>query len=93
MTTGQTQDRLDRARAAPRCCAKTRRGTLCQSPAMKNGRCRIHGGTSTGPRTPEGLARLRAARTTHGGRSRELDRFRREMRDMLMEAAEMIEQV
>ncbi|MFC1944498.1 HGGxSTG domain-containing protein [Chloroflexota bacterium] len=24
---------------------------------MKNGRCRMHGGKSTGPRTPEGLER------------------------------------
>jgi len=33
---------------------------------MANGRCRIHGGTSTGPRTAAGLARLAAARTTRG---------------------------
>jgi hypothetical protein len=33
---------------APRCLARTRRGTPCQSPAMKNGRCRMHGGTSPG---------------------------------------------
>ena len=35
-------------RNAPRCLARTRRGTECQSPAMPNGRCRIHGGLSTG---------------------------------------------
>jgi len=29
---------------ALRCGARTRRGTLCQCPAMRNGRCRIHGG-------------------------------------------------
>src|SRR5215831_21245292 len=39
---------------APRCGAKTRKGTACQSPAMRNGRCQLHGGKSTGPRTPEG---------------------------------------
>ena len=33
---------------APRCLAKTRRGTQCQCPAMANGRCRLHGGLSTG---------------------------------------------
>jgi hypothetical protein len=33
---------------AKRCRARTRRGTECQSPAMKNGRCRMHGGTSPG---------------------------------------------
>ena len=33
---------------APRCGARTRRGSPCQAPAMPNGRCRMHGGTSTG---------------------------------------------
>jgi hypothetical protein len=33
------------------CGAKTRRGTACQQPAMRNGRCRLHGG-----KTPRGLA-------------------------------------
>jgi hypothetical protein len=51
---------------APRCGAKTRAGLACRAPAMKNARCRMHGGKSTGPRTAEGLARLAQARTTHG---------------------------
>jgi hypothetical protein len=54
-----------------RCGAKTRRGTACQGPAMANGRCRMHGGPSTGPRTPEGLERSRRARWKHGAYSRE----------------------
>jgi hypothetical protein len=33
---------------------------------MKNGRCKFHGGLSTGPRTPEGLERSRRARWKHG---------------------------
>jgi hypothetical protein len=49
-----------------RCGAKNRKGTPCQCPAMKNGRCRLHGGLSTGPRTPEGIERIRQARTKHG---------------------------
>jgi hypothetical protein len=32
------------------------------------GPCRMHGGASTGPRTPEGLARSTAARWRHGKR-------------------------
>ena len=56
---------------ARRCGAKTRRQTRCQGPAMKNGRCRMHGGLSTGPRTPEGLARSRRARWKHGAYSQE----------------------
>lgn len=36
--------------AAPRCLAKTRKGTECQSPAMRGRRrCRMHGGTNSGP--------------------------------------------
>ena len=50
-----------------RCGAKTRRGTSCQAPAKQPvGRCRVHGGASTGPRTKDGLKRLTEARTTHG---------------------------
>jgi hypothetical protein len=33
---------------SPRCLARTRRGTPCKSPAMANGRCRMHGGMSPG---------------------------------------------
>ena len=29
-------------------------------------RCRLHGGLSTGPKTPEGRARIAAANTQHG---------------------------
>jgi hypothetical protein len=32
----------------------------------------MHGGRSTGPRTEEGMARLRAARTIHGGYGAEM---------------------
>jgi len=55
--------------AAPRCGARTRCGGACRQPAMKNARCRLHGGLSTGPRTPEGRARCAAARRRHGGYS------------------------
>jgi hypothetical protein len=50
--------------AAPRCGARTRCGAACRQPAMANGRCRLHGGLSTGPRTPEGRARCAQARRT-----------------------------
>ncbi|HVC62094.1 MAG TPA: HGGxSTG domain-containing protein [Acetobacteraceae bacterium] len=52
---------------APRCGATTRAGCSCRSPAMANGRCRMHGGASTGPRTAAGLAKASAAATRHGG--------------------------
>jgi len=49
-----------------RCGARTRRGTACRCPAMANGRCKLHGGKSTGPRTEAGLEAIRRARTKHG---------------------------
>ena len=49
-----------------RCGAKTRRGTACQCPAnKKNGRCRLHGGASTGAKTTKGRARISAANLRH----------------------------
>ena len=62
-----------------RCGAKTRRSTPCQRPANKrNGRCRLHGGASTGPRTKEGLAKIAAANTTTGQRTKAKIARRRE---------------
>ena len=52
-----------------RCGARTRAGGSCLTPAMANGRCRMHGGMSTGPRTAEGIARCTAAATKHGRRN------------------------
>ncbi|WP_018689623.1 HGGxSTG domain-containing protein [Ahrensia kielensis] len=44
------------------CSAKTRAGTPCKLKALlgKN-RCRLHGGLSTGPKTPEGKMRISEA--------------------------------
>ena len=54
-----------------KCLAKTRRGTACQKPPIKGKRrCRLHGGLSTGPKTPEGKARISAAHWKHGKRSK-----------------------
>ena len=52
---------MKEARAAlalhPRCGAKCKqRDGFCMNPAMKNGRCRIHGGKSTGPKPKHGQA-------------------------------------
>lgn len=46
---------------ARRCGAHSRRsGKPCQAQALANGRCRFHGGLSTGPKTQEGKARSMA---------------------------------
>ena len=50
-----------------RCGAKTRSGAPCAKyPIAGKRRCRLHGGASTGPRTPEGKARIAAENTKHG---------------------------
>ena len=55
-----------------RCLAKTRRGTECQRAAYKhNGRCRLHGGLSTGAQTPEGLQRISEANIKHGRQTKD----------------------
>lgn len=53
------------------CLAKTRSGGQCQRAGNpKNGRCHLHGGASTGPKTAEGRARIAAAQFKHGNRSK-----------------------
>jgi hypothetical protein len=85
---------LLKALAAPRCSARTRGGTPCRSPAMKNRRrCRLHGGLSTGPKTAEGLARIRAAQTTHGMRTAEMEEMRKLVRKLRADAKRLVELV
>jgi hypothetical protein len=44
------------------CGARTRRGTSCQKRTLaNNGRCKLHGGKSTGPRSVSGRARIAQA--------------------------------
>ena len=73
---------LEAARAAPRCGAHSRRtGQPCRAAAMPNGRCRMHGGASTGPRTAAGLERCREAPLKHGGRGAEARQAAHERRE------------
>ncbi len=65
--------------AAPRCGAATRCGHPCQGPAMANGRCRMHGGTATGPRTAEGRQRIAKARTSTGMHTAGMRELREEL--------------
>lgn len=69
--------------AAPRCGARTRRGTPCRSPAMPNGRCRMHGGTNPG--APKGNKNA----WKHGLYSMEMKR----VRDGLREAGDILNDI
>ncbi len=79
--------------AAPRCGARTKRGGTCRQPGMPNGRCRLHGGKSTGPRTAEGLARVKAARTTHGAFTAESRQLRALVRELRQRGKKLVEEV
>ena len=77
-------------RLVPKCGARTRKGTPCKAPAMSNGRCRLHGGKSTGPRTPEGLERSRKANWKHGMYSAEASKFHRRVLESIRMSKELI---
>ena len=61
-------------------------GCLPVAVAMPNGRCRLHGGKSTGPKTADGLERMRQSKITHGNYSEETRRAMRLIRELAAEA-------
>ena len=63
---------------------------LCKQPAMSNGRCRLHGGKSTGPKTKEGLEKCRLARLKHGNYSKEAILSQKESRKLIREMKNFI---
>ena len=74
------------------CCgARTRAGGRCGQHPMSNGRCHLHGGKSTGPRTAEGLERLRMARTRHGWRGDDGRRYREMIRQLRASSKALVE--
>lgn len=66
----------------PRCQALSKRTKQpCRQPAMINGKCRLHGGKATGPKTPQGLARSRKANWKHGEYSTETKALAQKLRE------------
>ena len=68
----------------PKCGAKCRDGHACKAPAVldtlyncyvRNGRCRNHGGLSTGPRTTAGKERIAEALRLRGQQRREAQKL------------------
>jgi len=82
---------------APRCGANAKRTQLpCRSPAMPNGKCRLHGGASSGPKTTEGLERAKKSNWKHGrfsvsakARRKEGAGLLREVKSLLLQMKEM----
>ena len=84
------QGRLTRGLAmhlSPRCGARTRNGTPCRSPAMENGRCRMHGGKSPG--APIGNANARE----HGRYSAAAIAHRRRVAALIRAMRKLVEEV
>ena len=70
---------------APRCAARTRSASSCRAPAMRNGRCRLHGGKSTGP--PKGNKNA----LKHGRYTAQAITCRREVRALLKSTKNLVE--
>ena len=62
-------------------------------PGDSNGRCRMHNGPSTGPRTAEGLERSRRARWKHGLYSAEAVAEQKRVRELLAQSRELLKQM
>jgi len=75
---------------ATRCGAKNRRAMPCQCPAMPNGRCRLHGGLSTGAKTLEGIERIQQAVTKHGRYSKQARAERQHYRNIFRHCRETL---
>ena len=71
-----------------RCGAKTRSGSPCQSGAMRNGRCRMHGGKSPG--APKGE---RNGAYKHGRFTNEAIAMRQQIRAWVREMEQIAEAV
>ena len=75
-----------------KCGAKSRTNSHkpCRQPAMSNGRCRLHGGKSTGPRTGEGKEQVREVNTKHGMYSVETIQGRKEVGELIQRSREVL---
>ena len=67
-----------------RCGAKTRSGGLCGHYSMPNGRCRYHGGKSTGARSP---------RVIHGMYTKTAIAERKWVKQLLKNAGKIISEI
>ncbi|MBT4922523.1 MAG: hypothetical protein HON23_05865 [Rickettsiales bacterium] len=76
-----------------KCGAKTRANTKCKSPAMVNGRCRMHGGKSTGAKTAEGKEKIRKTHIVHGLYGKEYLLYKKWMNEFCREGKSFLAEV
>ena len=67
------------------CCPHEAAGGRCKQPAMKNGRCRLHGGKS--------LSGKQHGQYKHGRYTREAIEERRQLNSLLREVAALLREV
>ena len=82
-----SQRDVKRLQDAPRCGAKTRKGTACQSPAV-NGkkRCRMHGGAKR-----SGAPKGNQNAFKHGAYSKDSIELMKQVKAMMRESEELLE--
>ena len=78
-----------RLNSAPRCLAKTRKGSLCQAPSVHGKRrCRLHG-CGNGSGAPKGNTYA----VTHGGTTTKVKAFKKEIREEIRDSFALMEQI
>ena len=76
------------------CGANSKRSGLpCVQPAMKNGRCRFHGGKSTGAKTSEGKQAQRQANLKAGLYTKEAIGERQQLRALLNQCKALLDEI
>jgi hypothetical protein len=70
--------------------ARTNNHQPCGQAAMANGRCRLHGGVSTGPKTEVGKDKSRQAVLKHGFYTKAAIEERRQLRLMLRDSKDCL---
>ena len=63
--------------------SRTNNNLPCRNYTMKNGRCRMHGGSSTGPKTNQGKKSIAQARTTNGLRTKDMLAEKKKYREIV----------
>jgi hypothetical protein len=73
--------------------ARTNNHQPCRQPAMANGRCRLHGGKSSGAKTKEGKQKQKKANRKHGFYTPEVQEELKFMRFLRQKAKENLKDV
>jgi hypothetical protein len=76
------------------CQAHSRSGKQCGNLSVKGKRvCKLHGGWSTGPKTEEGIERIRQGRTKHGRYSAKAMKERLDFRLLMLSCKNELKEV